>query len=520
MILSFRSDILPKELTEYQQQSFGCEGAMSKLFKKHKKIKKRFIFLQITAFVMLLFFVRYIDIVGDSYDVNTMIIADRAFMEKITYSFEPEGIVEVTGVSLSNDSSIIISVKSLRQGETHMTVKSPDVGADEGYIRETDLRVTIMGTVIEDAGYFVNFNGYQLVTGLFLLLMAAIMGVMIYSFAECCKKSDYSYKMVAYGGIALFLAVLLTMIGYKIANNVVTTFTSLISLIMQVGRWFIILLAPFLMVMAVALSVSNIWLLRHEGFRPVNALGIVLSVVWIAGVALTSNIIRFGDQVAPSDVWVYVQYALTFIITYFECMLISTSVCAFLSARYTPPYDRDYIIILGCAIRRDGSLTPLLKGRADAALQFEKRQFEKTGKHACFVPSGGQGADEIISEGEAMERYLLSQGVEQKYIKREDKSVNTFENMQFSKKVIEENTDDISREKIAFSTTNYHVFRGYILAAKNGFEAKGISAKTKWYFFPNAFIREFIGLLVDQMRRHISLIGLIVLIMIVIMRIS
>ena len=108
-----------------------------------------------------------------------------------------------------------------------------------------------------------------------------------------------------------------------------------------------------------------------------------------------------------------------------------------------------------------------------------------------------------------MERYLIDQGAAPERICREDKSVNTFENMQFSKAVIEQSLEapaDIDSAKIAFATTNYHVFRGYILAAKNGYTAKGISAKTKWYFFPNAFIREFIGLLADQVWRHIGII--------------
>ena len=84
------------------------------------------------------------------------------------------------------------------------------------------------------------------------------------------------------------------------------------------------------------------------------------------------------------------------------------------------------------------------------------------------------------------------------------------QNMQFSKKVIEDHGGALENKKVAFATTNYHVFRGYILARKNGFEAKGISAKTKPYFYFNAFLREFIGLLVDQKWKHIGYIVLIV----------
>ncbi|MBQ5398425.1 MAG: hypothetical protein IIU14_03190 [Ruminococcus sp.] len=41
-----------------------------------------------------------------------------------------------------------------------------------------------------------------------------------------------------------------------------------------------------------------------------------------------------------------------------------------------------------------------------------------------------------------------------------------------------------------------------------------MSAKTKLYFFPNAFIREFIGLLWEQKLRHIIAATLIILSMI------
>ena len=86
---------------------------------------------------------------------------------------------------------------------------------------------------------------------------------------------------------------------------------------------------------------------------------------------------------------------------------------------------------------------------------------------------------------------------------KEDKSVNTFQNMLFSKRVIEKDCGDTDGVNIAFSTTNYHVFRGYTLAKKVGMKVKGLSAKTKLYFFPNAFIREFIGLIWEQKLRHL-----------------
>ncbi len=41
-----------------------------------------------------------------------------------------------------------------------------------------------------------------------------------------------------------------------------------------------------------------------------------------------------------------------------------------------PGYDRDYLIILGCGIEKDGTPTNLLKGRIGKALEFAGKQKE------------------------------------------------------------------------------------------------------------------------------------------------
>ena len=51
---------------------------------------------------------------------------------------------------------------------------------------------------------------------------------------------------------------------------------------------------------------------------------------------------------------------------------------------------------------------------------------------------------------------------------------------------------------VRFSITNYHVLRSYVCAHKAGIAIEGMGSKTKAYFWPNAFLREFVGLLADQ----------------------
>ena len=61
-----------------------------------------------------------------------------------------------------------------------------------------------------------------------------------------------------------------------------------------------------------------------------------------------------------------------------------------------------------------------------------------------------------------------------------------------SKKLIEEHKKDA---KITFITTNYHVLRSGMLARQAGLNAEGLASDTKWYYWPNGFIREYIAIL-------------------------
>ena len=255
------------------------------------------------------------------------------------------------------------------------------------------------------------------------------------------------------------------------------------------------------------MTVSNISLIRHEGFRVANALGIIISAVMTLGV-FVCIIVPFRFIIIDRNTHIVYSMICTLYV-FSEVLLLGTKICALKAAKHKPEYDKDYIIILGCGIKKDGTLLPLLKGRVDKAIEFYNAQLQATGKKAVFVPSGGQGSDEIISEGEAMQRYLLEQGIPKEQIMPETKSTNTFENMKFSKELIAD-----SDAKVVFSTTNYHVFRSGIFSAQAGLNAEGMGSKTKWYFWPNAFIREFIGLILSQKKKIIVLAVLTLLIIV------
>ena len=349
-----------------------------------------------------------------------------------------------------------------------------------------------------------------------LLLSAyflAVTALLIRAFFRQMRYNLYSYNTIIYFGFGLFtlfiaLMYLLLFFGLQGVPEETVGY-NLISSLLSSAKTYALLTSPFLLIFSIALTVSNLSLIRHEGFRPVNVLGIVLALALVGGEVL---IFWWDYYVSGSQTEVMVHDMLTNLLAaiylYFECMMVGTMVADAIAARYEPEKDKDYIIVLGCAIRKDGTPTPLLQGRLDRALAFAREQEKTTGKAPVFVLSGGQGSDEVISEAACMARYLSEQGVGEERMILEDRSTDTEENMGNSKALI------FARDpgaKVAFSTTNYHVFRSGLKARRVKMRALGMGAKTKWYFWPNAAVREFVGLLTQhRVKQGLILVGLVV----------
>ena len=449
------------------------------------------------------------------YTLHTNSFSGNQVEPFVEISCSNDGVVELSDYYMK-DGELIIEFDAVGKGETNVKIRRRFYSDFDYFIEsERTLNVGLFNIITDETNGEFNFNGYLTVSNTVVGLLIFTRIMMLWMFIDYRRKGDFCYKMIACGGVSIYCMVLSAFLIYKLLNNGVNSFRIFLQYIRDIGMYLLLTLTPVMFVLSILLSVSNIWLMRHEGRGLLNALGIAFGILWFIGTANTVG----SATVGLINIWNFphgniIKNSLVYIICYFECMFLSTVVCSFLSAKYLPARDRDYIIILGCGINRDGTLMPLLKGRVDSAIRFEKEQAEKTGKHAVFVPSGGQGSDEIIPESEAMARYLVSQGIPEEQILQENKSTNTFENMRFSKDVIEKHGGDISEKNVAFATTNYHIFRGYILAKKNGFKAKGISARAKIYFFPNAFLREFIGLLAEQKWKHLSVVALLLVLFI------
>ena len=114
------------------------------------------------------------------------------------------------------------------------------------------------------------------------------------------------------------------------------------------------------------------------------------------------------------------------------------------------------MLILGCQVHPWGP-SVLLRDRLDEALDYLAEQPDMT-----VIVSGGQGPDEHDSEAAVMRDYLVAAGVVPERILVEDRSHNTFQNITYSARLMEENGLDIKRGVLVVSN-GFHLARARML---------------------------------------------------------
>lgn len=130
----------------------------------------------------------------------------------------------------------------------------------------------------------------------------------------------------------------------------------------------------------------------------------------------------------------------------------------------------DYLIILGAGLEGETPAVSLLE-RLRTGCSYLNKYPDTT-----VIVSGGRGIGEGITEAEAMKRYLVKNGVDERRIILESKATSTMENFRYSRQLIEERTGGHAGE-ITFITNRYHIFRSRILAGRSGLTAYALASE-------------------------------------------
>lgn len=159
-----------------------------------------------------------------------------------------------------------------------------------------------------------------------------------------------------------------------------------------------------------------------------------------------------------------------------------------------PAQGMDCIIVLGAKVNgREPS--GALRNRISAAIEYLQANPD-----TVAVLSGGQGADEEISEAQCMYENMVAAGIDPGRLILEDKSTDTSENLLFSRELMPEGT-----QSIGIVTNNFHMFRALGLAKGLGWQnIHGIPVETTWISIPHYYLREFVGVTYDVLRGNMA----------------
>ena len=169
-------------------------------------------------------------------------------------------------------------------------------------------------------------------------------------------------------------------------------------------------------------------------------------------------------------------------------LVVGITEAVIIKASFGSPNEQvDYMVVLGAKVRTTGPSVSLWD-RIYAAADYMNAHPE-----VIAVVSGGQGADEPMTEGQAMYDELIKLGIDPNRVWIEDKATSTFENLTFALDLIEEKTGH-RPEKLGVLSSEYHLFRASLLSKACQVEFVGIPAHTSRISqMINHFMREVAG---------------------------
>lgn len=135
----------------------------------------------------------------------------------------------------------------------------------------------------------------------------------------------------------------------------------------------------------------------------------------------------------------------------------------------------DCILVLGCAVRADGSPSAMLAERLQKSVELYE-----AGAAPKLLMSGDNGQVEY-NELAAMADYALAKGIPSYDIFLDYAGFSTYESVYRAKEIFQ-------AKKIVIVTQKYHLHRALYIAAAMGIEAYGVSCDTQTY--PGQFHRD------------------------------
>lgn len=261
----------------------------------------------------------------------------------------------------------------------------------------------------------------------------------------------------------------------------------------MIAIWSVRVIGPVLAALALAMIVSNLALPRQEGWQRIN-----LVVILGCTAALGCLAAVYAADVFPEIVR-RILGAGCAVVTLLSVNLLVQCLRAFHYSD-SPHTEADVLLVLGSALRRDGSMTPMLTGRLDLALALDKAH----GGRTVLVLSGGQMKSEPVVEATVMHAYLKTHGIPDERMLDEGRSMDTAENMHYSAQLIRER---FPNARVVVVTSRPHELRATLLARREGLNVTSLGSRMPWFYWANAIAREYLGMLMLHFHRNCAILA-------------
>lgn len=169
-------------------------------------------------------------------------------------------------------------------------------------------------------------------------------------------------------------------------------------------------------------------------------------------------------------------------------LLVAITEVFIIKASFGDPKEQcDYVVVLGAKVRYDRPSVALMD-RINAAHAYLEAHPD-----VIAIVSGGQGADEPMSEARCIYEHLVERGIDPDRIWLEENSASTWANLNYTLDLIEANTG-IRPDKLGVISSEYHMLRAGMMAKDCGVKPVRIPAETSIFSQRvNHFLREVAG---------------------------
>lgn len=225
-------------------------------------------------------------------------------------------------------------------------------------------------------------------------------------------------------------------------------------------------------------------------FWPSNKIELIAAFLGIAVAGIPVFFRKFFERKLPKKLFWVLENIFAYGMLFYTVTFMMLS--AFILSAGALQTDADELsedcvfIVYGAGLKGEEPGVTLRK-RLDTAVEY----MELLPESVCIV-SGGQGADEVMSEAAVMKNYLCEKGIDEERIYVEDKSSNTLENVKFSCNIIE--NEGLNGEAIVSLSNAFHIPRIELIFSRLGLESEFVLAPDpNPYSMFSVLVREYMS---------------------------